>query len=192
MKPIFSILFSFVIITFLFSCGSQNANEANNTEDSVILNQSAEQITDEETDTDIKDLIYLTFMNKEMQAALGEVIETKSTSSDVQSFATDLVQNNKEISAKIEDLAEAAEMQLPGGLEVKQQQKIDSIMQLSPEELDKAFINLILEQQKESIELLQELASNSDNTIIRGLASEIADAERSQIERAEIVQQETM
>lgn len=197
MKNIFLSLITYSIIAFLSSCDSQNAGEANNTNDTtnteaqVEVDQTTKQNTENEA-TDPKDMIYFVFMNNEMQTALGNIAEQKAASEDVKSLGTEIVEQNKQLAAKIEDLAKAAEMRLPEGLQVEHQQKLDSITNLSGQEFDEAFVNLLLEQQQESIELMQELSANADNAIIRGLASDIVETEQSQIERAEIVKQEMM
>lgn len=188
-------LMIFSLVTFLSSCDSQNAGEANNTNDTanteaqVEVDQSTEQIVDSEV-TETEDMIYFAFMNNTMQTTLGQLAEQKAESEDVRSLGTEIVEQNKQLTAKIEDLARAAEMPVPGALQVEHQRKLDSISQLSGQEFDKAFMNLLVEQQQETIELMEELSANAENPIIRGLASDIVETERQQIERAEIVMQE--
>lgn len=197
MKNIFLSLITFSIFTFLSSCDSQNTGEANNTSDTadaeaqVEVDQTTGQAAEEKVAAP-EDMIYYTFMNNQMQTTLGQMAEQKAASEQVQSLGTEIVEQNKQLMAKIEDLAKAAEMPLPQGLKVEHQQKLDSITQLSGQEFDQAFVNLLLEQQQESIELLDELSANADNPIIRGLASDIIETEQGQIERAEIVKQEMM
>lgn len=197
MRNIFLSLIAFSMVTFLSSCDSQNTGEANNTSDTanteaqIEVGQSAGEVAEEEVAAP-EDMIYHAFMNSMMQTTLGQMAEQKAASEQVQSLGTEIVEQNKQLMAKIEDLAKAAEMPVPQGLKVEHQQKLDSITQLSGQEFDQAFVNLLLEQQQESIDLLQELSANADNAIIRGLASDIVETERGQIERAEIVKEEMM
>lgn len=195
MKHYFLSLISLLIIALLAGCDSKNTGEATSESDTTDAKATVDQTTGqvaENEDTDMRDLVYFTFMNTQMQTILGNMAEQKASSSAVKSFGGDLAETNKQMAAQIEDLARAAKMRLPEGLQVEQQQKIDSIQKLPPQEFDKAFVTLVLEQQSENIELLEGLAASSDNAIIRGLAADIADAQQTQIERAEIVNEKMM
>lgn len=194
MKQLFLSLISLLII-FIAACDSPNTGEANNENDTADTEVAVDRTTDQihgETNIEATDLIYFTFMNNQMQTVLGEVAEQKAASENVQRFGSDVVGENKQIAAKIEDLARAADIPRPGGLGVDQQQKVDSIQNLPPQEFDKAFIKLMLEQQERNVELLTELAQEGDNPIIRGLAADISESERDQIERAKIIKDEMM
>lgn len=193
MRQLFFFLLPFIV--FVAACDSQNAGEANNQNDTadaeVTIDKSAGQINETKS-TGTEDLIFFTFMNNQMQTVLGEVAEQKAASETVQKFGSDVVGENKQLAAKIEDLAKAVDMPLPAGLGVDQQHKVDSIKELPPQKFDEAYINLVLEQQDENVELLMELAEEGDNPIIRGLAADIAESERDQIKRAEILKEEIM
>ncbi len=186
-----SLLLTWFVCPLLFTACGPGGSSEDARQGEVTVDTEADEVAENE-DTDTKDLVYLTFMNNEMQTVLGEIAEQKASSENVRSLATDLVNDNKQVAAKIEELAKAVQMQLPQGLEVAQQQKIDSLQKLPAGEFDKAFVNLMMEQQEKNSTLLEELAANGDNAIVRGLASDISEDRESQMERIEIVRKEMM
>ena len=172
------------------SCGGPSSTDT--TEDAEVAvdtTAETEAITESE-ETSAGDLILYTYMNNEMQAGLARAAEEKAASQSVKTLSQELVIGNKEIAAKLNDLAEAAEVELPGGLAVDQQSKMDSVQQLSPEEFDQAYIDMVVKQQKDNIQMLEDLSAQADNPIVRGLASDIIDIQQTQIEEAEVVQKE--
>ena len=183
--------FAAVLLSFgVASCGGPDTTAENETED-VAIDSTADTKTitqDEEISDD--DLILYTYMNNEMQAGLARVAQEKAASQSVKDLSQKLVTANKEISSKLDELATAAEVSLPGGLEVEQQTKMDSVQQLAPEEFDQTYVEMLVSQQKDNISMLEDLSARADNPIVRGLASEIIDIQQTQIEESEAVQDE--
>ena len=190
MKNSYALLVASFIAVGICSCsGPSNTETTENEAVTVDSNADAETEADD-PETSAGDLILYTFMNNEMQAALARTAQEKASSQSVKDLGQTLVTGNKEIAAKLDDLAKAAEVQLPGGLEVEQQTTIDSVEKLAPEEFDQAYVNMMVKQQKDNIEMLEDLSAQADNAIVRGLASDIIDIQQTQIEEAETVQGE--
>ena len=191
MKNTCSLLAGLFISLGTLSCGNPGNTETDAEDAKVTIDSTADTKTVAENDqTDASDLILYTFMNNEMQAGLARAAEAKAASQSVRDLSEQLVIGNKEIAAKLKDLAKASEVELPGGLEVEQQTKMDSVQQLAPEDFDQAYVNMLVKQQKDNIEMLENLSAKADNAIVRGLASDIIDIQQTQIEDAEAVQGE--
>ena len=183
--------FAALLVAFgTLSCGSPDSTETAENETITADTTSNPEAEADDPETSASDLILYTFMNNEMQAALARTAQEKASSQSVKDLGQTLVTGNKEIAAKLDDLAKAAEVQLPGGLEVEQQNRIDSVEQLTPEEFDKAYVDMMVKQQKENIDMLEDLSAQAENAIVRGLASDIIDIQQTQIEESETVQQE--
>ena len=191
MKNAYSLVAGLFISLGMLGCGNTGNTETDTEGAEIAIDSAADTKTvAENTETKASDLILYTFMNNEMQAGLARAAEEKAASQSVKDLSKQLVIGNKEIAAKLEDLAKASEVQLPGGLQVAQQTTMDSVQQLSPEEFDQAYVNMLVKQQKDNIEMLEDLSANADNAIVRGLASDIIDIQQTQIEEAEAVQGE--
>lgn len=185
--------FAALLIAFgTMSCGGPSSTETadNETEDVEVDATSDTETVASDEETDANDLILYTFMNNEMQAGLARVAQEKASSQSVKDLSQKLVTGNKEISSKLDELATAAQVDLPGGLEVEQQTTMDSVQQLSPEDFDQAYVDMLVRQQKDNISMLEDLSAKADNPIVRGLASDIIDIQQTQIEDAEAVQSE--
>ena len=174
----------------LLSCGGPTTSEtAENGEVAIDSTDDTKTIV-ENGEITAEDMIFYTFMNNEMQAGLARAAQEKAASQSVKDLSEQLVIGNKEIAAKLEDLAKAANVPLPGGLEVEQQTTMDSVQQLSPEAFDQAYVDMLAKKQKDNIEMLEDLSAQADNAIVRGLASDIIDIQQTQIEEIESVQGE--
>ena len=190
MKNSYAFLMVALVAVGSFSCGGPSSTETADNE-AVTIDASADTETEADNpETSAGDLILYTFMNNEMQAALARTAQERASSQSVKDLGETLVVGNKEIASKLDDLAKAAEVELPGGLEVEQQTMLDSVEQLAPEDFDQAYVNMLVKQQKDNINMLEDLSAQADNAIVRGLASDIINIQQTQVEEAEAVQGE--
>ncbi|MGB3851635.1 MAG: DUF4142 domain-containing protein [Tunicatimonas sp.] len=186
MKTTYSLLAGFLFTVGLISCGGTGST---NTDAEVAVDSTADTQTVAETpETSASDLILYAYMNNEMQAGMARAAQEKAASQTVKDLGEELVVGNKEISAKLNELAEAGQMQLPGGLEVEQQATLDSVQQLGADAFDETFIEMLVKKQKDNIDLLEELAAQADNPIMRGLADDMIDIQQTQMQQVESAQ----
>lgn len=171
----------------LLSCGGTSTTETTDAE--VAVDSTADTRTVAETpETSAVDLILYAYMNNEMQAGMARAAQEKAATQAMKDLGQELALGNKEISSKLSELAETAQMELPGGLEVEQQATMDSVSQLAPDAFDQTFIEMLVKKQKDNIALLEELTAKADNPIMRGLADDIIDIQQTQIEEVEVAQ----
>ena len=176
-----------LLMAGLLSCGGTGTTETTDAE--VVVDSTADTQTVAETpETSATDLILYAYMNNEMQAGMARVAQEKAATQAIKDLGQELVVGNKEISSKLSELAETAQMQLPGGLEVEQQATMDSVNQLAPDAFDQAFVEMLVKKQKDNITLLERLTARADNPIMRGLADDIIDIQQTQIEEVEAAQ----
>ncbi len=178
---------------WISGCNSSNSStdqEARN-DDTITVDQTTEQVIDDQTLKPI-DMVYYVYMNNYMQTTLGNIAEQKAASEKVKDLGKNITEENTQIMSQIEDLAKASDVELPQGLEVEDQQRLDSLTALSGQQFDLAYVNMVIEQKNKSIELMQDMALNAENPIVSGLVDDIIATEREQIQRAETVQQEMM
>lgn len=171
----------------LISCDGTGRTETTDAE--VVVDSTADtQIVTAETETSASDLVLFAYMNNEMQAGMARAAQERAATQSIKDLGQELVIGNKEIATKLDELAEMAKVELPGGLEVEQQATLDSVHQLSPDAFDETFVMMIVKKQKDNIKLLENLTAEADNPIVRGLADDIIDIQQTQIEEVEAVQ----
>ncbi len=184
MKMTYPLAAGLLFASSLISCDGTGRTE---TTDAEVLVDSADgpQTVTEETEASAGDLVLFAYMNNEMQAGMARAAQERAATQSIKDLGQELVVGNKEIASKLNELAEAAQVQLPGGLEVEQQATIDSVQQLSADAFDETFIKMLVRKQQDNIDLLEDLAASADNPIVRGLADDIIDIQQTQIEAAQ-------
>lgn len=187
MKTTYLVATGLLFTMGLFSCGGTGGTETTDAEVTVDSTADTQAVT-AESEVSASDLVLYAYMNNEMQAGMARAAQEKAATQEIKDLGQELVIGNKEIATKLDELAEASQVQLPGGLEVEQQATLDSVQQLNPEAFDEAFINMLVKKQKDNIDLLEDLAAKADNPIVRGLADDIIDIQQTQIEEAEVAQ----
>jgi putative membrane protein len=187
MKRTYTLTAGLLFAIGLIGCDGTGRTE---TTDAEVLVDSADgpQTVTEETEADAGDLVLFAYMNNELQAGMALAAQERAATQSIKDLGQELVAGNRDIAAKLSELAEAARVELPGGLEVEQQATLDSVHQLSPDAFDEAFIEMLVKKQKSNIDLLEELVANADNPIVRGLADDIIDIQQTQIEEVEAAQ----
>jgi predicted outer membrane protein len=179
---------TYLLVAVLFTVGllSCGGTGSTTTDAEIAVDSTADTPPVTETsETSTSDLILYAYMNNELQAGMARAAQETAASQSIKDLGQELVTGNKEISAKLSELAEAAQVQLPGGLEVEQQTTLDSVRQLSPDAFDEVFIEMLVKKQSDNIDLLEDLAAQADNPIMRGLADDMIDIQQTQIEQIE-------
>ena len=187
MKMTYTLCTGLLFAIGLLSCDGTSRTE--NTDAEVLVDSAdSPQTVTETTEASAGDLVLFAYMNNELQAGMARAAQERAATQSIKDLGQELVLGNKEIATKLDELAEAARVELPGGLEVEQQATLDSVQQLSPDAFDETFIEMLVKKQKDNIDLLEDLAATADNPIMRGLADDIIDIQQTQIEEVEAAQ----
>ena len=177
----------------LSACGT-TSDTSTETEVETVETPVTEEATleTEEAATSPADMILFTAMTSRLQTQLSDMAQEKAPSEAVQKLGQEIEQSNGQIMAKVQELAEALQAELPGTLSVDQQAIYDSLQELSPEEFQGAFVEVLQRDIQKNLENLEDLAAETDSEIVRGLAADITDLQQPQLETVEQVQQEMM
>ena len=174
------------------ACGSPSSETASDAETTETVATENTEMEMESEATSGADMVLFTAMTNRLQTQLSEMAQEKAPSPAVQELGTEIEQANNEIMVKIQELADALQAELPGTLSVDQQAIYDSLQELSPEEFQTAYVQVLQRDIQKNLENLEGLAAESDSEIVRGLAADIADLQQPQLETVEEVQQEMM
>nr|WKN34288.1 DUF4142 domain-containing protein [Tunicatimonas sp. TK19036] len=177
----------------LSSCDSSQQSASENNQDSVVV--AGEQGTNNDLEDDTSsaaDRVMFAVMSTRMQTEISRIAEQKASSQALKDLSRAVIDTNEMIIARIQDLAEATETQIPDALNTDQQEVIDSLQQLQPQEFDKAYLEVLARDQRQLIDNLQQLNADAENPITRGLVEDIADMQQPQLERIQSMQDEIM
>lgn len=156
----------FILLTaFLISCGENKNNQTTN-EDSLSEDTSIEVGADDKLQEEA-DFLISSYMNSQLQIALGEVAARQALSPDVKEFSKTIIAENAEVRGNIEELASAAEIDLAPALTPEYLTLIDSIQSYEGAKFDSAFLHIVIEEHEDDIERLSNLATKTDNPIVR-------------------------
>lgn len=177
----------------LSSCDSSQQSASENNQDSVVV--AGEQGTNNDMEDDTSsaaDRVMFAVMSTRMQTEISRIAEQKASSQALKDLSRAVIDTNEMIIARIQDLAEATETQIPDALNTDQQEVIDSLQQLQPQEFDKAYLEVLARDQRQLIDNLQQLNADAENPITRGLVEDIVDMQQPQLERIQSMQDEIM
>ena len=177
----------------LSSCDSSQQSASENNQDSVVV--AGEQGTNNDLEDDTSsaaDRVMFAVMSTRMQTEISRIAEQKASSQALKDLSRAVIDTNEMIIARIQDLAEATETQIPDALNTDQQEVIDSLQQLQPQEFDKAYLEVLARDQRQLIDNLQQLNADAENPITRGLVEDIVDMQQPQLERIQSMQDEIM
>lgn len=184
-------IFNFFLLIFLISaCGSSSTNEtsdqsATSNADTVLVERADEEMAASEAD-----LVLLAFMNNRLQYYMSDLAASKANSEEVRELAQAIINAEQDARAKLEELAQVTETDLPEAIGADQKMKIDSIDRLPQEQFDEAYLTEVVEEYRENVDRLNELIEEGDNPIIAGLVAEIKNFHEEQMQRAESLLEE--
>ena len=177
----------------LSACGTTSDTNAETEVETVETPVTEEATLDTEQETTSPaDLLLFTAMTNRLQTQLSDMALEKAPSEAIQELGEEIKQSNDQIMTKVQDLAEAMQAELPSTLSVDQQAIYDSLQELSPEEFQGAYVEVLQRDIQKNLENLEDLAAETDSEIVRGLAADITDLQQPQLETVEQVQQEMM
>lgn len=173
-----------ILLGVLFvGCGSPESN-----------NQETSTDTLSETDIDVgandnlqdeADFLIVSHMNSQLQITLGEIAERNALSPEVKFFSKSIIVENAELQNNLQELASAAEIELAPALTPEYVAIIDTIQTYQGAKFDSAFINLVIEEHRDDIDRLHELAGKTENAIIRRDVTENVKILQTQLNKAE-------
>jgi len=191
LKYLFLTVIFFGLIT---SCGSgdQSTNEQATDETETVVTQENTDDPLAEDATSPQDRVLLAAMSIRMQDQLSRMAQRKAESESVKYLGQMIVASNEEALSMLNNLAEATETQVPASLSTTQQQVIDRLDQLSGSEFEKAYVETLIEDQRQNIDNLQSLNTEIDNPIARDVSQGLLDIQEPQLERVQEIQDEMM
>jgi putative membrane protein len=188
------LFFTGIFFGMMTSCGSGNQSaeeQATNETETVVTEENADDPLTEDA-TSPQDRVLLAAMSIRMQDQLSRMAQNKAESDAIKHLGQIIIASNEEALSILSNLAEATETQVPASLSTAQQQVVDSLDQLSGSEFETAFLQTLMEDQRQNIDNLESLTSETDNPIARDISQELLDIQEPQLERVQEIQDEMM
>lgn len=123
--------------------------------------------------------------NKGMaETQIAQHEEQKGSYADVKSFASMLYKDHTGVNQAVKDLAASKNVVLPDSIANDPKNDLDRIKKLSGRELDKEFVNLMINWHESSISSFEKALSDTKDPDVRAFADKTLPALRSHLETA--------
>jgi putative membrane protein len=123
-----------------------------------------------------------------MEVQLGELAQQQGKDEQVVEFGQRMVQDHGQANEKLKMIAEQKGIELPQELPEDAQQKYEELQQLSDAEFDESYMDEMVADHEEDIELFEEQAELGEDSDLRAFAEETLPTLREHLEHAKEVQ----
>lgn len=188
MKNLFNLLVATLLVTVV-SCNSNNtkadSNASNSTDAAVDSNKKELEAKDSTQVLDDTKFAVEAANGGMMEVELGKLAQNKAIAADVAKFANMMVADHSKANNELKAIAGAKVITLPAILDNKTQKDYDDFSQKKREEFDKAYIDYMIKDHKEDIELFQKEADNGKVPELKAFAAKHVPILKHHLEMAE-------
>jgi len=160
-----SILIAASMLTLMVSC-KDNENSSNETAKEE--NEAKFDTTDVKRDAEFAVKAASGGM---MEVELGNLAMTNGEAQSVKDFGQGMVTDHSKANEELKSLAASKNISLPAVPDADMQKKIDDLKQKHGHDFDKAYIDLMVEDHKEDIDLFQKEADKGNDADIKSWAA---------------------
>lgn len=176
MKKLF-LFAGFIASLYLISCS--NSSSSTSTSDSSVSKSSvtdSSALKSETTSSFAADQASIDFATKAAkggmaEVAIGKIAAQKATSQRIKNFAMMMVTDHTKANDELKQKAASQNITLPNAVSEEDQKMIDSINMKSGKNFDKAYMEIMLNDHKKTIDLFAKEATNGTNNTLKDFAS---------------------
>jgi putative membrane protein len=188
MKNLFNLLVATLLVTAV-SCNSNNtkadSNASNSTDAAVDSNKKELEAKDSTQVLDDSKFAVEAANGGMMEVELGKLAQNKAIAADAAKFANMMVADHSKANNELKAIAGTKVITLPAILDNKTQKDYDDFSKMKREEFDKAYIEYMVKDHKEDIELFQKEADNGKVPELKAFAAKTLPILKHHLEMAE-------
>jgi putative membrane protein len=125
-----------------------------------------------------------------MEVELGKLAQEKGKSQLVKNFGERMERDHSKANDELKNIAQRKNIQLPDSMLEKHREHVDELSQLSAEEFDKAYMELMVEDHNEDLELFEEASEEYEVSEIKQWAGKTLQVLREHRTMAETVHEQ--
>jgi putative membrane protein len=95
-----------------------------------------------------------------MEVELGKLAQEKGQSQEVKNLGEKMVRDHSKANDELRNIAQKNNIQLPEGMLDKHKEHVDELSELSGEEFDNAYLELMVEDHDEDVEMFEKASEN--------------------------------
>jgi putative membrane protein len=170
-KNIASILFSMALLTMV-ACGNKNNNVNEDTKDSKeVAEEQNDQKFDDSKIEDDTEFAVKAAEDGMLEVQLGQLAVANATSAQVKQFAQSMVTDHSKANEELKSAAQQKNITLPTALSEKSQKKYNDIAEEKGADFDKAYIDYMVSDHKDAVDLFQKEADKGNDADLKAWAS---------------------
>ncbi len=175
-----------IACAFLFGVAACNQGAK---EDSVEQAQTANEEPAEGTETEETRDEQSEFMTKAasggmMEVELGKLAQQNASNQQVKKFATMMVTDHTKANDELKSLAAKKNITLPDSMSKEHMDHVTELRGKKAAEFDKAYMDLMVEDHEEDVEMFDEAAQNQQDPDVKAFASKTVTVLRKHLEEA--------
>ncbi|RIJ37787.1 DUF4142 domain-containing protein [Pontibacter oryzae] len=119
-----------------------------------------------------------------MEVELGKLAQEKGASQDVKNFGQMMVTDHTSANDKLKQLAMQKNIVLPDSMGEKHMEHVNELREKSGAEFDKAYMELMVNDHQEDVDLFQKAADNMQDADVKSFASSTVTVLQQHLDRA--------
>ena len=104
------------------------------------------------------------------EVALGNLAEQKSTNTKIKDFGKMMVKDHTNAGDKLKDIAAQKNISLPSSMSQDDQKDIDDLSKENEKDFDKNYIDMMVKDHKDAVDLFENAAKNSSDSAFKNFA----------------------
>lgn len=182
MKKITAILIASILLTTQ-ACNSNSggsekdsvdtANDANATKDTTNMSDTKKDtvVNAMSVNDDVAKFAVKVANGGMMEVALGKLAEQKSANAKIKDFGSMMVKDHTNANDKLKEIATQKNISLPSSISQDDQKHIDDLSKENEKDFDKDYIDMMVKDHKDNIDLFEGAAKNSSDSTFKNFAA---------------------
>lgn len=167
-KRPFNLILAAILSVVLFSCGQSNKESEGPKEAAQEQNEEKFEDSNLEDDTDFAVNAADGGM---LEVELGKLALTKASSAEVKKFAQMMVDDHSKANDELKAVAQQKNISLPVSMSEKHQDKYKNLSEKTGAEFDKDYIDFMVNDHEEDIDLFEKQAENGKDEQLKSWAA---------------------
>ena len=162
------IIFAVLVTTAMYVLPS--CNNAENSANKTAKEENKEKFNNTDEKPDVKFAMEAASGGM-MEVELGNLAMANGSSAAVKDFGKDMVTDHTKANDELKSMAATKTISLPATTDNDKQKKIDDLKQKTGQDFDKAYIDLMVSDHKDDIDLFQKEADKGNDPDVKSWAS---------------------
>jgi putative membrane protein len=150
----------------------EKAKDANDKKDTsgVMGNNRKDTTTTMPVNDDVADFAVKVANAGMKEVQLGKLAEEKGTGKGVKDFGAMMVRDHTKANDELKSLSAAKNITLPAAVSDENQKRIDDLSKKTGKDFDKDYIDMMVDDHKDAIDLFEKTAKNSKDSAFKNFA----------------------